>query len=116
MCEENEAEDQIATTIRRKCSIAASDGGNSTHNRRDGIYEWIVAELSKDTASMETQTMAEGPTVAERRLERKMLHLERKLECAVGTANEAAAANTTLARWQGVVRMINDIEMPADDG
>jgi len=83
--------------------------------RRREICEWIVAELSKDTVSMETQTMAAGPAVAERRLERKVLHLEQKLECVVDAAREAVAAKTTPALWQGMMRMINDIEMPADD-
>ena len=64
---------------------------------------------------MEIQTMAAGPTVVERFLERKVFHMEHKLECVQKAAQEAVEQKTTPAKWRGMMRFIDAIEMPADD-
>ena len=64
---------------------------------------------------METQTVAAGPTVAERRLEKNVLHLEQQLEFLVEMARRGVAEKLLLTQWLSLMADIEVVEKPADD-
>ena len=63
---------------------------------------------------METQTVAAGPTVAERPLEKNVLHLEQKLEFVVEIARRAVAEKLPLTKWLSLMADIEAVEKPAE--